>query len=238
MIYNYREMLELGHHYEGSHTADRGLQEYADLLGLTIRPCERILDVGASAGTFAKEVAETFGDETIVDSLDFFTLEEVTSGRISFVGKDNRKTEFYPHHRIVGDIAQGVRISDETYDSIVSLYAIPTWLNDYGSTARAFREMARLCKQNGEIRLFPMWIDNLGEYSGFGSPKNLSLTRAVFERHGYLFRLEEVVGSNGVPIEGARRIVINKTSSEIPSEEELLKQPFLERLVCALRSQE
>jgi len=136
-------MPESDRSYEGYHTA-RGLDEYCLLLGFVPESGLRILDVGASAGTFAKEMAERFGDSVVVDSLDLFGGEDVREGRITFTGSDDQAVEYYPHRRIVGDITQRqLGFPPEAYDLIVSLYAIPTWSNGFEPTINALVTMER-----------------------------------------------------------------------------------------------
>jgi len=231
-------MSESGHSYEGCHTA-RGLDEYCLLLGFVPESGLRILDVGASAGTFAKEMAERFGDRVVVDSLDLFGGEDVTEGRIIFTGSDDQAVEYYPHRRIVGDMTQKqFKLPPESYDLVVSLYAIPTWVDDLNSTITALIKMAETLKVGGEIRLFPVWINNLGYLSGFGHPDNFLQVKKIFERYGYSFSLEPVVDEKGALVEEkARRLVIKKSSREVPPAEELMKTSLLRRLLLLLKEE-
>lgn len=217
----------------GEHTADRGRDTYVSLLQLTVSPGDRILDVGGSAGTFAKEVH----DDAVVDSLDMFSTEDVEAGRVSFARADGEEAEYWPHNRITGDITKGLDgVPDGTYDHVVSMYTVPTWMNTYEDTVKALREMTRVCKVGGDVRMFPMWQNNK-RYDGFVSKGNLQLAASVFRRHGHVFQIEEVTGNPHMKgASGAHRIVIVKGAEGIPPEEEFQKQSFIQCVATTLRN--
>lgn len=227
----------LGSSYAGDHTADRGYESYITDLGVDLQPGERVLDVGAAAGTFAREVWQRSNGTVAVDSLDTFSNEDVLAGRVLFNASQGepRSYEYWSYNRVVGDVTRGLDLPSESYEHIVSSYAVPTWIETPEDMSLALAEMLRVCKVGGDIRMFPMYVDNFGNLSGFEDPAILAHVQNVVQRHGHEFRLERVLDNDGTPIENAHRIVIEKRNSSLPTAEEFQKLALIDRLAVALR---
>lgn len=151
--------------YIGEFT-NRGSHEYILKLGLEIHPGDRILDIGASAGRFAREIEATYAEDgVIVDSLDRFGEQQVDEGSVTFSAEDGEEAVFYPNNRIVSDIVDAGEdiLPSGTYNKIVSFYAFPTWSGSSEETWRAFENILRSVKVNGEVRFYPVWATDAGQ---------------------------------------------------------------------------
>ena len=224
--------------YRGDHTADRGYESYINDLGVDLRPGEHVLDVGAAAGTFAREVWQHSNGMVTVDSLDTFSSDDVVAGRIHFKnsrGGAVQTNEYWPNNRIVGDITKGIDVPNESYDHVVSSYAVPVWVNTPEEMFFALTEMLRVCKVGGDVRLFPMEKNIQGLLSGFDYPEILARAKNVVQSHGHNFRLEQVTDSTGTLIENVYRVVIEKGGSSLPTVEEFQRLAMIARLTIALR---
>ncbi len=209
---------ELRDEYIGEHT-NRSSVEYCQKLGLEINPRDLILDVGASAGRFAREVEAKYSSlGTKVVSLDRFSEDDVIQGKIQFSSDDGEQVEFYNSNRVVGDIRYiGENdLPENTYDKIVSFYAFPTWSETSEDTWRSLVNITRTCKQGGEIRLFPIWkVPKSKKYSGFNSNIHFEATKKVLKSCGY-----EVIVEKDSEIPDAYRLVIKKKGVVVPTLEE------------------
>ncbi|MCL5003852.1 MAG: methyltransferase domain-containing protein [Patescibacteria group bacterium] len=227
----------LGSNYAGDHTADRGYESYVNDLGVGLQPGDRVLDVGAAAGTFAREVWQRSNGTVTVDSLDTFDNEAVLAGRVHFNDSrgESHSHEYWSYNRVVGDVTRGLDLPSESYEHVVSSYAVPTWIDTPEEMFLALAEMMRVCKVGGDIRMFPMYVDNLGNLSGFEDPAILTHVQNVVQRRGHEFRLERVPGDDGTLIENAHRIVIEKKNSGLPTVEDFQRLALIDRLTVALR---
>ena len=207
--------------YIGEFT-NRGSGEYILKLGLEIHPGDRILDIGASAGRFAREIETAYGQEdVVVDSLDRFGKQQVDEGVVTFSSEDGEEVIFYPNNRIVADIAEaGVEILPaEVYDKVVSFYAFPTWSGSSVETWKSLENILRSVKVDGEVRFYPVWATDAGQgFSGFDSKLHLGNILKFLKKHGY-----QVDFTEDEENKGAYRLVVIKGRNVVPTYDEFVE---------------
>lgn len=123
---------------------EREEEEYMHSLGLKEEEIkgEKILDVGAGTGNFAKWAKEN-------------SVAEVVAVESSW-GK-TKTPHVSPEIKDIGVAAswKGLPFKNESFDRVVSVFAFPLWTRNWEEVETGLREMIRIVKKGGHINLAP-----------------------------------------------------------------------------------
>jgi SAM-dependent methyltransferase len=142
---------------EVAHT-DRGVGEYLRFLNLGREDLEdkKILDIGAGLGKFAEGAAKENISNKIYSLEPFLSIakEEIISGT-------KEKTDYSAEalkakEKMVAGIAEEMPFKENTFDLVLSLYAMPLYAISKMSVLNFFRNIIKITKNGGEIRLYPI----------------------------------------------------------------------------------
>lgn len=144
-------------------TTVRG-QEYVRDLKLNIEELggKMVLDIGAGTRGFAKYLEEE-RIEAEVYSLDPVFLirrkKEAAAGNRGYLSKAFKDTDTpnIKDRTIIG-LGEAIPFKDETFDYVLSEYALPQYAYSREQISNFFSEVIRVVKKEGEIRLYPGYV--------------------------------------------------------------------------------
>lgn len=117
---------------------------------------KKVLEVGSGQAYVAEEAKEK-GIEII--SFDFvYTTEK---GRRIFQEYSHTQRKYVPikDPNAVGGVAEKLPFADETFDFVLAYSSVPKFSNSVEHAEDAIDEMIRVLKLDGELRIFPFFID-------------------------------------------------------------------------------
>mgnify|MGYP001589726479 FL=1 len=152
-------------HWREIPTTQRCIQEYFfDLfLDIEIISGKKILDIGAGTRRFAKEVDE-LNIGTVVYSVDpiySLPVDEIDERHLKSEEIIKYIKEFnipVIRERTVAAISEELPFKDRTFDLIISDFCFPRYANNALQVEKFFAGIARILKNNGEIRLYPVGL--------------------------------------------------------------------------------
>lgn len=153
-------------YWEKHRVTGRGLEEYLRFMHLTREDLrdKKVLDVGAGAANFARDVqAENLG--TTVVSLDpSYVLDADTRASKRSVAIGWRgEIEADPPNSVAG-IAEQTPFADASFDMVLASFSVPEYfplqdMRDYQNRfLKTLEEFDRILKVNGEIRIYPSGV--------------------------------------------------------------------------------
>jgi len=135
----------------------------------------KILDLGAgTGGAFAEDLKRRGINAEVVSFSLHYTDKEVAGEQKKDVPK------------IAGN-ALNLPFKDNTFDFVVSVLAIPYYLNSYEEFETVLKEVKRVLKENGEARFWPLSRETPQLNGRFVIPKD-KLT-AFFSKSGLEFKI-------------------------------------------------
>ncbi|OGY64743.1 MAG: hypothetical protein A3I24_02425 [Candidatus Harrisonbacteria bacterium RIFCSPLOWO2_02_FULL_41_13b] len=146
-------------HYKEISATWRNFEQIIEELKLKQEDLEDkiILDIGSGGGGFAAGVKENPELNSRVISLDpNYNLEKLSEENANLIKKAVRelKSEQLP---MVAGLSQELPFKDESIDLVISNHAVP-WhiLDSADKVSKSIKEMIRVLKPGGEIRLHPV----------------------------------------------------------------------------------
>lgn len=134
----FKKFRTMSREVAGEIIRERGFLEYNNELDLRELSLENktILDIGGGHGNFAKELAK---NKTLFRNVKVFNVDPWP-----LVGENS-----------IAAIAQRLPFKDNSFDIIVSLYAVPMYLEDMKDAGVFLLEIFRVLKRGGQARVAP-----------------------------------------------------------------------------------
>ncbi|OWK27078.1 MAG: hypothetical protein US76_00440 [Parcubacteria group bacterium GW2011_GWA2_38_13b] len=152
-------------HWKEIPITHRTIKEYFDNLRMDIGIIfeKKILDIGAGTRRFAKEVSELDIEAKVysVDPIYYLSINELNKQLL----KSKENIEYIKvfnipevKKRTVAALAEELPFKDEVFDLVISLFCLPMYINNERQVEKFFAGIARILKNSGEIRLYPVGL--------------------------------------------------------------------------------
>ena len=150
-------------HWKEIPTTHRTKKEYFEYLRLNIGMItgKIILDIGAGTRRFAKEInALGIGAEVYsVDPIYYVSIDEIdkqllkSKENIEYIKAFNTSEV---KQRTVAALGEELPFKDKRFDLVISNFCFPMYANNKRQVENFFTDIARVLKNSGEIRLYPL----------------------------------------------------------------------------------